>query len=331
MNNILLSIIIPIYNVEKYIETCLNSILSQLLSNNNIEIIIVNDGTLDNSMTIVNNIIKRKSNITVINQENHGLSVARNTGLFHAKGEYVWFIDSDDWLLPNAINDVLAYIEKYPEVSVFSTILEIHEENSNKPYQEYYPIEKELTCKEYLFKRYRQGASQRFIFKKSFLKKNDLTFYPGIIHEDDLFGIKMLYNTEKLIILNKPVYAYRIRKSGSIMSSISLRTPQSLIFIHKELKSFMNKKVLNEDKQQFQERIHSELYNYFHFSRHIANTKEFKQQYEKDKSYIKAESKFLLKNLSTLLYGIRMMYFPLSFTIIKYWGRKQLNKIRRRS
>ena len=305
--NTILSLIIPVYKVEQYIADCINSILFQLNNRNDIEIIIVNDGTPDNSIKIIEKLIIGKSNIQIINQRNQGLSVARNTGLSHAKGDYVWFIDSDDWLLSNAISDVFMYIDNNPNINVFSSILEIYKEGVGHPYQEYYPLVKELTGKDYLFRGYMQGATQRFIFNRNFLLKNNLKFCPGIVHEDDLFGIKMLYRTEKIVIMERPIYAYRIRKSGSIMSSISLRTPQSLIFIHKELKSFMDNEVLKEDKQRFQRRIHFELYCYFHYSRRIALTKEFREQYQKDKLYIKEESKFLLKNPSTILYGIRMM------------------------
>ena len=83
----------------------------------------------------------------------------------------------------------------------------------------------------------------------------------------------------------------------------------------------MDEKVLDEDKTMFKKRIHSELYNYFEFSRNIVSTKEFKVQFNKDKSYIKNESMFLLNSPSTFLYGIRMVYFPLAFRILKNWGR----------
>lgn len=328
--NILLSLIIPVYKVEAFIYQCLNSIFSQITENNSIELIIVNDGSPDNSMSIVEELTKDKPHITIVNQQNQGLSVARNTGLSHAKGEYVWFIDSDDWLLPNAIEDVLNYIGQFPEIKVFSSVLEIYEEGKSKSYQEYYPAIAELTGKEYLFKGYKQGASQRFIIKRSFLEDKNLLFCPGILHEDDLFGVKMLYYVPKIIIIDRPLYAYRIRKSGSIMSSVSLRTPQSLITIHKELKTFMHKEVASDDKNKFQKRIHRELYNYFHFSRSIVSTKGFKEQYNKDKSYIKKESVFLLKQLSTFFYGIRMTYFPREVTAIKYSLRKYLYRIQRK-
>lgn len=123
-SQIKLSIIIPIYNVEEFIEECLNSIILQVSESFPIEIIVVNDGTPDNSMTIVNRIQTRIPNLfRIINQENQGLSMARNNGLRVAKGEYVWFVDSDDYLLSNALLKVKEYIEKYPNIDVFSSFL----------------------------------------------------------------------------------------------------------------------------------------------------------------------------------------------------------------
>ena len=98
MINIKLSVIIPVYQVENYIEKCLYSLFEQM--NKNVECIIVNDGTPDQSMELVKKIIENYAglNICVINQENQGLSAARNNGLKNAKGDYIAFLDSDDWI-----------------------------------------------------------------------------------------------------------------------------------------------------------------------------------------------------------------------------------------
>ena len=332
MRNIVLSLIIPVYKVENYIAVCLNSILSQpSIKEGNIELIIVNDGSPDNSMSIVEDLIKDKPCITVINQQNQGLSVARNTGLSHAKGEYVWFIDSDDWLLPNAIDDVLAYIDKHPEIPVFSTILERHVEKDNKIEQEYFPTKKELTGKEYLQLRYKQGASQRFIFKKAFLEKYNLSFYPGILHEDGLFGYQMLYWADKIRILERPVYAYRIRQEGSIMTSISIRTPKDMLFIHQQLIKFCKTNVATEDKLWYRLRIFSILINLFQFSKGLAFDSEFKQFYEGNKNHLGKEADFVMQNktyVSETIYreALIIKYLPLTFMRIKYIARKILKR-----
>lgn len=93
-----LSIIIPVYNVELYIEKCLQSCLSQDIPYDEYEIIVVNDGSPDGSLAIAESIAKTTTNMTIISQKNGGLSAARNTGMSVAKGEYIWFVDSDDWI-----------------------------------------------------------------------------------------------------------------------------------------------------------------------------------------------------------------------------------------
>ena len=101
-----LSLIIPMYNVELYIEKCLNSCINQDLSADEYEIIIVNDGSKDNSLSIAESIAQKHNNVRIITQTNGGLSSARNTGLINSRGEYIWFIDSDDWIEPNVLKEL---------------------------------------------------------------------------------------------------------------------------------------------------------------------------------------------------------------------------------
>jgi len=102
-----ISIIVPVYNVEKYVHACLESIYRQHLDEERFEVIIVNDGTKDRSMDVIQDIIKAHTNITVINQENLSLSVARNNGIAAAKGEYILMPDSDDLLIDDSLPPLL--------------------------------------------------------------------------------------------------------------------------------------------------------------------------------------------------------------------------------
>ena len=102
-----LSIIVPVYNVEQYIRTCIKSIFRQDLDEERFEVIIINDGTTDNSIDVIQDIINQHCNITIINQVNQGLSVARNNGIATAKGEYILMPDSDDMLVENSIKPLL--------------------------------------------------------------------------------------------------------------------------------------------------------------------------------------------------------------------------------
>ena len=104
------SIIIPVYNVEKYLKRCLDSVCNQAYEN--LEILIVNDGSKDGSLKICNEYANKYSNIKLLNQENQGLSESRNNGLKAATGEYVMFVDSDDWLCDGAVNEMVNFMEE---------------------------------------------------------------------------------------------------------------------------------------------------------------------------------------------------------------------------
>ena len=320
-----LSIIIPVYKVRDYIAKCLESIESQDVNKEFYEVIIVNDGTPDDSMEIAAPIIERMGNATVIDQENQGLSAARNAGLEKASGEYVWFVDSDDWLLPGAIKEVFYNIHKFPYVDVFSSVLQCYYESNGKTLPEYNPDKGLIKGKDYLKKKYRQGAIQRFVFKRNFLDNNSLRFYPGILHEDSLFGFEMLYLAENVFVLDHMIYAYRLRESGSIMSSISMRSPNDLLRIHKLLKEFMITNVKPEDTQWYRLIIFHIIDCIYGFSRPILSTNEFKKFYEKNKDYLRDESEFLYKAPVSKMYAFRMVVFPVTYMKIKY----QLGKIKK--
>ncbi|MDH6314239.1 glycosyltransferase involved in cell wall biosynthesis [Parabacteroides sp. PFB2-10] len=106
-----LSLIIPVYNVEAYLEECLDSCLEQDIPHSDYEIIAINDGSPDGSLAILERYAAKYPNITVLSQENRGLSATRNRGIEVAKGEYIWFIDSDDWIEKNCLSSLLGHTE----------------------------------------------------------------------------------------------------------------------------------------------------------------------------------------------------------------------------
>jgi len=115
-----LSIIIPVYNVEKYLEECLNSILNQDIDKNNVEVICIDDGSTDKSGEVLDTFAKTHSNIKVIHKENAGVSAARNTGIDTAKGRYIWFVDSDDFICDGSLKQIIDAIDNYnPEFIKF--------------------------------------------------------------------------------------------------------------------------------------------------------------------------------------------------------------------
>lgn len=227
----LVSVIIPIYNVEEYIEECLVSVLKQTLTD--IEVVCVNDGTPDNSMEIVERYAKEDDRIVIVNKENGGLSSARNAGIKAANGEYVYFMDSDDYIL----EDTLEYLYREAKENDLDTIFfdadsffECEElAKKHQSYVEYYhrkSIYEEAVSGQELFAKmiehgeFRPSACLQ-MNRRSLLKQHNITFYPGIMHEDNLFTLQISLYAKKAKHVSKPFYMRRIR-DDSIMTNRNL-------------------------------------------------------------------------------------------------------------
>lgn len=242
-----LSIIIPIYNVEKYINQCLYSILNDSTQGLPFEVIAVDDGTPDKSMEIVADYQQKFSNLKIITQANQGQGEARNNGIKQAQGEYVWFVDSDDWIGGNAIVKILSEIKSNPEINMFITPAEWVFGKKEKNFIDL-QVNSELCCRgiDYLKADYCRVAVWMFIFRKSLMLDNHQYFNKGIKHEDGIWGYKMLYIATRVKLLMKPLYFYRQREDSD-MHSITIQSGYDLVKIHRLLNTFMNDFVKAED------------------------------------------------------------------------------------
>lgn len=239
-----LSIIIPIYNVEEYIKKCLDSIFLNNIDLGLFEVIIVNDGTPDRSMEVVSEYTKLFNNITVFNQENKGLGEARNAGVKLAKGKYLWFVDSDDWLVDGAICSIINFINLYnPDILAIDYTYSTGEKSTIKNYAKPGII---YTGKDYLDINYVQNPVQYYIIKSSFYFKNNLCFKKGIYHEDSLFTPKALFLANSVMFYNVPCYIYNVRE-GSIMTSTNacLKHSYDMITVSVDLFHFMKSNAKN--------------------------------------------------------------------------------------
>lgn len=206
------SIIVPVYNVEKYIKKCLDSIFSQ--SFKDYEVIVVNDGTNDNSMEIA-----KKYNVTIINQENQGLSEARNTGVKKAKGDYLIFVDSDDYIEKDLLKEINKVLDNKPDVVRYQVkdIVDGKEiEYQEKEFLNKNGVEAFKSIAEY---HYFEPAWLYAINRKYYLY-NKFEFKKNTYHED--FGLIPLVIIKSKIVnsINYCGYCYVIRE-GSIMTSSS--------------------------------------------------------------------------------------------------------------
>lgn len=305
----LISIVVPVYRVEQYLQQCVDSIINQ--SSSEVELVLVDDGSPDKCPSICDEYARAHDNIRVIHKDNAGLSIARNTGLSMASGQYVWFVDSDDFLLPGSIELVLTYISKYPNVDVFSSMLTHY-----WPEKEIYKVSRfkrdthVISGRAYLQAGSPQGASQRFILKREFLQYNDLSFYPGILHEDALFGYEMLYKAKSVYTFDTSIYAYRIRQGSSIMSNVKVKNLADLIFIHKRLASFCENVVEEKDRRWFRYRIFRIIVSVFRFSTKIQGTAEYKKFRHDNIWYARKEALKICCSLKGLLWGIPVLIAP---------------------
>lgn len=236
------SIIIPVYNVEAYISKCLDSILVD--NNYKEEVVCVNDGSTDNSLIILEEYAAKFKNVHVISQSNKGLSEARNTGLRVAHGDYVLFIDSDDWLFPNSLQHVIEQIDGedvlyynarkvYEDTGEIDANLDIQDRKHMSGQAYFAAIQKEprnMPC----------VCVCGGIYRRRFLLDNNLWNEPGIYHEDSYFTPQVLLNAQDISCTNEYVYAYRIRTSGSITASTRPKHIQDSLFICRNLYAIFN-------------------------------------------------------------------------------------------
>lgn len=210
-----LSIIVPVYQVEKYVRPCMESIFKQGIDNNRFEIIIINDGTKDKSMEMIADIINQHKNITVINQENQGLSMARNNGIAAAKGEYILMPDSDDLLVENSLKPLL---EKALETKVDLVVADhftmsdeeiddFNKEEFKQPELQFKKIVGEQIFLEILNPR--QCHVWRTLYRREFLVTENLKFYPGIRYQDIPFTHECYLKANNCIRTNIILNIYR--------------------------------------------------------------------------------------------------------------------------
>ena len=316
-----LSIIIPIYNVEQYIEQCLSSIYNQGVDELQFEVVVVNDGTPDNSMEIVQKYASIHDNLHILNQKNQGLSVARNSGLKKAKGDYVWFVDSDDWLTNNSLNIVISHLNKnYDALKI--KLCRINESNgkcSIDSYNKYLKNRDIISGKDFLFDEGSYAPAQSFIFRRSFLQKNLLNFYPRIYHEDGEFGMRTLYLAKSVKLLQDVCYNYRLR-SGSIMSSFKIKNFQDLIFIYNNMMEFGKKYVTKEDLTYWRGLSASLLYVFFSWAKSKGfeknNRDQFWQLYNENKELFNLRLKDGLRRKHF------RMYYLKDYIILRYFVKK---------
>lgn len=267
------SIIIPVYNSEKYILRCLNSVVNQ--SYKNIEILIINDGSSDNSLKILENFQKKYSNVKVIDKENEGVAMTRNRGIRLTTGDYIMFIDNDDFIDENYVETYVNEIKNCDYDIVIGGYRRVNEENKILFYE---------TLQDTKWSKYIIMAPWAKLYKREFLIKNNIKFLSYKIGEDVYFNLLAYSKNPKIRIIDYIGYNWFFNtKSVSNTTQKGLNNGIDITYL------------LDKINKNYKDKVENELLNYFYFRYYIwyllfsgksSTSREFICEYNKIKIWL---------------------------------------------
>lgn len=243
----ILSVIVPIYNTGKYLRDALQSVIQQDIQD--MEIICVNDGSTDDSLSILEDMAREDSRIKIYSQENQGQSVARNTAMAHATGTYIYFMDSDDLLKPGCFKTCLNYIEKHGFDFVFFDGEVFCEEGTPSLgwgydrtgiYEEGKAYEGPQLMQSLLDNFTHRAVPWLLFVRHEQIKNLSLSFYPGIIHEDELYTTLLTIQSSRIGCLKQSFVRHRVRANSTMTNHYSRRNVDCYLVVVDELFRWAN-------------------------------------------------------------------------------------------
>jgi len=262
-----LSIIVPIYNVEQYLRKCVDSLLNQNIPSSDYEIILVDDGSPDACPKICDNYAAAHKNVHVVHRENGGLSAARNSGIEVAQGEYVMFVDSDDYIKTNVLGGLLAQVERDKldvlryRLQYINPQYEVYNPYKSDPFKGNDYSEEPTDGVSFLnFRMNTQCYAWAFVLKRELL--DGCLFTPGIYFEDTDWAPRMLVRAKRVASTNTVVYNY-LQREGSITNAVNRS---------KQKKVLDDKMRLVETMQKQSNELQAQGKDYGWFDRMLADT-----------------------------------------------------------
>jgi glycosyltransferase involved in cell wall biosynthesis len=247
-----LSIIIAAFNVEAFIKKCIKSCVYQTLAKSEYEIIIVDDGSTDSTLEIVNQLSKSIGNLRVFTQPNSGLGASRNTGLKHSTGDYIWFIDGDDYIDENCIEDFIQIIgKKNLDVLVLNyTPVDSDYKALTKSVSPIYNGQPVISGSSFYNSNYSISYTPLFVFKRNLFTDYDILFKERINMQDSEILPKLMINTNRLSFFGKNAYYY-VQHPNSFTNTTDgekrLKYFQSMIEVHQSLNNFRHKIITKDE------------------------------------------------------------------------------------
>ena len=277
-----LSIVLPVFNVEKYLDRCIKSILEGTYKD--LELVIVNDGTKDDSENIIIRYLEKYNNITYIVKENGGLSHARNVGYTYAKGEYIAFFDSDDYIEKDMYEKLMAKVKDYNYDIVVCDLYMEYEQTGKKIYvssnveKEYKDVEEdnnEINIRKEIMENIYIAVHNK-IYKKELIEKtfeNGMPFVNGMYYEDIVYTYSILQNTRSISFVKEPLYYY-VQRIGSISNNYDKKLYDIITSVEMLIENAVENNRF-EDYKEILEYI-GIRYMYGTFMKRIAKTKNKK-------------------------------------------------------
>lgn len=243
----LLSIIVPAFNVYAYLSQCIESI--QLQGFTDFEIILIDDGSTDGTSDLCDTLHGRYQNMRILHQKNQGLSAARNRGIELARGRYCLFSDADDFICKDSLAVLAKYIRAAREPDIIVTRRMTYDSVSGTLRECRYVFQEEKMSACTSAQKYRELWNMPdcwleaciFCVKREYLKKGRLSFYEGILHEDEEWVPRIFFNTDRIGFLNTPVYCNRIGRPGSITATPNIKRMFDKLLITDLLKKEFSK------------------------------------------------------------------------------------------
>lgn len=245
INKYIFSVVIPVYNCAEYLKECVDSVLSQTIGKDKIQIILVNDGSTDNSDKIGKDYADTYKNILYIEQENQGVSVARNTGMEYAEGEIITFLDSDDKWDEKAFEQVYQYTLDYPNINLFSCKVQFFEARTSGHYLNY-KYKKDKIVNIFRDIKYPQLFSNSVFFRSEVIKK--FKFPKNVRYGEDVRLIaEFLMDYHEFMVLKDPIYYYRRRYSEDSAIQTAARSQEGFFERYEEVYKY----IFNKSKEKF--------------------------------------------------------------------------------
>ena len=314
MNKPIISIIIPVHNVALYLRQCIQSITSQ---EGNIEVILVDDGSPDESPSICDEYAQKDNRIHVIHKQNGGVSSARNAGLDTAQGEWIWFVDGDDYIADNVLKRIYQEIQKYPHADLIQMGMNYLYDDNRLVTQRIELIDN-LKKNKFLLQHITYH-NHRLLFKREIIKKNQLRFTQGLrVAEDQEFQLKYMMLCKTPIQIPISAYIYRQREgSATHDSNTSIRIVNNTFVVLENLNQFINDKQISAEEwlhNRIQIMIRSLLYAASQI--HNVNKREIKAklnrlaiQYEQCGINCFRSNKIMLARKNLTLYFLLNKYY----------------------